>query len=92
MAIVKGTYFKEIKRRRKMALVTEIKRQALERETKHTEADCTYDVIEVDGKRFLQLDTYGSAQREIKGKKSQSLRLSPEAIAHLKKIFLQHDL
>lgn len=75
-----------------MAIVTEIKHQALERESRHTEVECTYDVIEADGKKFLQLDTYGSAQREIKGKKSQSLRLSPEAIAHLKKIFLQHGL
>ncbi|TSK07497.1 MAG: methionyl-tRNA formyltransferase [Geobacter sp.] len=66
--------------------------QSLERESKHTKVDCTYDVILVDGKKYLQLDTYGSAQREIKGKKSQSIRLSPEAIEQLKKIFLQNNL
>ncbi|MBJ6802716.1 hypothetical protein [Geomonas propionica] len=75
-----------------MAIVTKITRQSLERESKHTVVDCTYDVIEVEGKRYLQLDTYGSAQREINGKKSQSIRLSPEAIEQLKKIFMQNNL
>lgn len=75
-----------------MAIVTEITHQSLERESKHTEVDCTYDVILVDGKKYLQLDTYGSARREIKGKKSQSIRLSPEAIEQLKMIFMQNNL
>ncbi|MBU5615412.1 hypothetical protein [Geomonas azotofigens] len=75
-----------------MAIVTELIHQPLERESRHTEVACTYAVIETDGKKFLQLDTYGSAQREIKGKKSQSVRLSPEAIAQIKKIFVQHGL
>ena len=75
-----------------MAIITEITHKSLERESKHTEVDCTYDVIQIDGKKYLQLDTYGSAQREIKGKKSQSIRLSPEAIEQLKKIFLQNSM
>ena len=49
--------------------------------------DCTYSVFE-DGKgnKYLQIDTYGSKSRKIPGKKSQSIRFSPEAIEQLKEI------
>ncbi len=36
--------------------------------------------------KYLQIDTYGSATRKIPGKKSQSIRFSPEAIDQLKEI------
>jgi hypothetical protein len=76
-----------------MALVKNITHQPLERESKHTDVECTFDiVIDSDGCKCLQLDTYGSNQREIKGKKSQSLRLTPEAIAQLKSIFANYGL
>ncbi len=76
-----------------MALVKNITHQPLERESKHTDVECTFDVvIDSDGRKCLQLDTYGSNQREIKGKKSQSLRLTPEAIAQLKSIFADYGL
>lgn len=70
-----------------MAIVREIKRIELERDSKHTEVDCTYAIVEgQDGQKFLQLDTYGSATREIPGKKSQSIRFTAEAIRQLKTI------
>jgi hypothetical protein len=76
-----------------MALVKNITHQPLERESKHTDVVCTFDVvIGADGSKCPQLDTYGSNQREIKGKKSQSLRLSPQAIAQLKIIFAKYGL
>ena len=76
-----------------MALVKNITHQPLERESKHTDVECTFDVVtSADGHKCLQLDTYGSNQREIKGKKSQSLRLAPEAIAQLKNIFAKYGL
>jgi len=51
---------------------------------KHTEAECTYYVIRGPrGEKFLQIDTYGSTHRKMPGKKSQSLRFSPEALAQL---------
>jgi hypothetical protein len=76
-----------------MALVKNITHQPLEIESKHTDVECTFDVvIGADGSKCLQLDTYGSNQREIKGKKSQSLRLSPEAIGQLKSIFAKYGL
>ena len=69
-----------------MALVKELHEQALDRKTHHTEVECTYSIIKGDDGSFLQLDTYGSAKREMPGKKSQSIRLTTDAIAQLKKI------
>ena len=76
-----------------MAIVNKITHQALERDSVHSEVDCTYDVVTgKGGQRFLQLDTYGSKERKIKGKKSQSIRLSQAAINELKSIFNRHGL
>lgn len=76
-----------------MAIVKNIAHQVLERDSKHTEAECTFDVItDAKGYKYLQLDTYGSSSRQIRGKKSQSLRLAPEAVQQLKAIFLKYGL
>jgi len=76
-----------------MALVNKITHQPLERDSAHSEVECSYDVIEDrQGCRYLQLDTYGSKERQIKGKKSQSIRLSPEGIKRLKEIIKKHGL
>jgi hypothetical protein len=69
-----------------MAIIKKMERIELERDSRHTEVDCTYSVLESEGKKLLQIDTYGSKIRKIPGKKSQSLRFSPEAIRQLKEI------
>jgi hypothetical protein len=70
-----------------MAVVREIRFQALERESAHTEASATYTIVSTpDGAKYLQIDTYGSSDRAMPGKKSQSVRFSPTAIAQLKAI------
>lgn len=66
-----------------MATVRKLIRQELEKDSKHTEVNCTYSIVESDGKKYLQIDTYGSSTRKIPGKKSQSIRFSPEAIKQL---------
>ena len=69
-----------------MAIVKKMERIELERDSRHTEVDCTYFIFEDDnGNKYLQIDTYGSKKRKIPGKKSQSIRFSPEAIKQLKK-------
>jgi hypothetical protein len=74
-----------------MALVRKLEKKILERESKHTEAECTYSVVSDDsGEKYLQLDTYGSRHRQEQGKQSQTLRFSPEAIEQLK-IILQRE-
>ena len=69
-----------------MAIVRKMERMQLEHNSKHTEVDCTYSIVEDDGNEYLQIDTYGSASRKFPGKKSQSIRFSPEATMQLKAI------
>ncbi|WP_139285370.1 hypothetical protein [Acidovorax soli] len=75
-----------------MALVTELRTQPLQTVTKHSAVDCSYTVVAIDGQKFLQLDTYGSVERAIPGKKSQSLRFSPEVVQQLKQIIQENGL
>ena len=70
-----------------MALVKKITHQILGRDSAHKVVGCTYSLVTGDdGVKILQLDTYGSAERKMKGKKSQSIRFTPDAIEQLKKI------
>jgi hypothetical protein len=70
-----------------MAIVRTLERIEIERDSKHSEVKGTYAIIEdQSGTKYIQIDTYGSAIRKMPGKKSQSLRFSPEAIHQLKKI------
>ncbi|WP_199155463.1 hypothetical protein [Chromobacterium sp. ASV23] len=76
-----------------MAIVRDITHQPLERDSMHSEVECTYEIIrDMNGNIYLQLDTYGSKGRQMAGKKSQSIRLSQSAIDKLKTIFKQHGL
>ncbi len=70
-----------------MAIVTKMEEVSLQGTASHTYVDSTYSIVTDDkGVRYLQIDTYGSAQRQMPGKKSQSIRFSPEAIAQLRQI------
>ena len=70
-----------------MAFVTHLEHAPLEFEARHSDVEATYAwVKDSEGRSCLQIDTYGSAQRKLVGKKSQSIRLSPEAIAELREI------
>ncbi|MDP2402046.1 MAG: methionyl-tRNA formyltransferase [Actinomycetota bacterium] len=62
-------------------------KMVMDRQSRHTEADASYSVIvDETGRRLLQIDTYGSSDRQILGKKSQSIRFSPEALEQLREI------
>lgn len=69
-----------------MAIVRKLQKISLEKESRHTEVDATYSIIDEANEKFIQIDTYGSKTRQIEGKKSQSIRLSEEAITQLKEI------
>jgi hypothetical protein len=74
-----------------MAVVHRLERVTLEKDSPHTDVECTYSIVTDDqGRRCLQIDTYGSTTRKIPGKKSQSIRFAPEAIEQLKTL-LQQD-
>lgn len=67
-----------------VAIVRRLEHQKLEKGSAHTEVECTYSIVDDNKTRYLQIDTYGSTNRKIPGKKSQSIRFAPEAIAQLK--------
>ena len=74
-----------------MAIVRKLERKDLDRNVPHKEVECTYWVVTDDkGGKYLQLDTYGSSERKMPNKKSQSLRFSKEALDQLKDILTQH--
>ena len=70
-----------------MALVLKIDKGGIKQgNRKHKTVECDYFVVYDKGKNYLQLDTYGSKDRKILDKMSQSLRFSPEAIKQLKEL------
>jgi len=73
-----------------MAIVRKLERVSGLAEARHSEADCTYAIwTDEEGDRWLQIDTYGSRQRKLLEKKSQSMRFAPEAVAQLKRILAE---
>jgi hypothetical protein len=59
-----------------MALVKKLRPLRLTVNAKHAVTEATYSLVrEQSGELRLQIDTYGSKDRRIKGKKSQSIRL-----------------
>jgi hypothetical protein len=74
-----------------MAIVRHLEQQQLSVEARHSETDCTYSIVpDHQGRNYLQIDTYGSRDRKIAGKKSQSIRFAPEAIRELRLILDTH--
>jgi hypothetical protein len=74
-----------------MAVVHRLEHVTLEKDSPHTDVECTYSIVTDDqGRRCLQIDTYGSITRKIPGKKSQSIRFAPDAIEQLKTLLQQN--
>jgi hypothetical protein len=73
-----------------MATVRGFEPKELDHQSKHSEVEATICTVEVDGEKFIQIDTYGSVNRAIPGKVSQSLRLSRDAFEQLNKIGLKY--
>jgi hypothetical protein len=67
-----------------MALITGLTELQKDRNRVHGAVECGYTVFEECGERYLQLDTYGSPERKIPGKTSQSIRLNAESAARVK--------
>jgi len=49
----------------------------------HSECSGVIRAVEVEGEKFIQIDTYGSKDREFQNKLSQSLRLTEAAFNQL---------
>ncbi|WP_225627897.1 hypothetical protein [Streptomyces werraensis] len=61
-----------------MALINEFEPANSDVQRIHGPVTCGYRAFTVDGRRILQLDTYGSAERAILNKISQSVQLDAE--------------
>ncbi len=70
-----------------MALVRTLRHLSLEKAGAHLPVECTYSIVlDLQGRRCLQIDTYGSPGRKLPGKKSQSVRFTPDALRELRSI------
>jgi hypothetical protein len=69
-----------------MALITKLEQVNKERTSVHKQTDCTYTIFTENGIKYLQLDTFGSEDRQTPGKISQSIQFGPESISQLKEI------
>jgi hypothetical protein len=74
-----------------MALVCEFVRVNKDNNRVHGKVDCGYFSFTSSGRTYFQLDTYGSTDRKIPGKVSQSIQLdgdgARELVAILKRTF-----
>ena len=67
-----------------MAIVTNLELDDRQLKGRHpTEVTCRYLVDEIDGRKLLQLNTYGSEQREVPNKLSQTLQFDELAAKQL---------
>lgn len=69
-----------------MALIKEFQSVPSESQRLHGPVTCGYRAFDVDGRRILQLDTYGSTERKIPDKTSQSIQLDADSARELLKI------
>lgn len=67
-----------------VALITSFTEKKPERDTKHSEVEATWHIAEHGGLKYLQIDTYGSSERLLAGKVSQSIRLDARAANQLR--------
>ena len=56
----------------------------------HTDVAAKLRLIELNGEKFVQIDTYGSDERQEIGKQSQSVRLSKNAFDQLVELGCKH--
>ena len=65
-----------------------IKKVEKNRNTIHEKVHTTYTVFEMDGKRYVQFDTYGRIDRENPEKISQSIQLDKETASFIVKLLV----
>ena len=54
----------------------------------HGEVECGYAIFEAAGGRYLQLDTYGSSDRALPGKVSQTLQVDESSARELNRLLM----
>lgn len=72
-----------------MAFITEFTPASGDRGRRHSSCSAGWRVSEHDGVRVLQIDTYGSSERQDQGTISQSLQLDETRSADLLSVIRQ---
>lgn len=62
-----------------MARISSLESLILNRNSIHEPVEATYTSFSADGATYLQIDTYGSTHRQIRGKKSQSIQFDRDS-------------
>ena len=73
-----------------MAIIRNFDELELKTNARHSETHGGWSIQGQDGEKFLQINTMGSANREIPDKVSQTLRLSKEAVEQLAELARKH--
>jgi hypothetical protein len=74
-----------------MAVVRRLDLQVLEKDTPHTEVNCTYSIVsDAEGRRYLQVDTYGSNMRKSPARRASQYDLLPEAVEQSRAIIAEN--
>jgi predicted RNA-binding protein len=73
-----------------LATVRKFELKDLDRQAAHDDVATTVSLIEVNGEKMIQIDTYGSANRQMPGKVSQSLRLTKDVFDRLSELAQKH--
>jgi len=73
-----------------MATIRSLDLKVPERSLKQGDAKCSIILGDIDGQKFLQLDSYGSSGRQFVGKRSQSMRLTKSAFDQLVRLGQSH--
>ena len=73
-----------------MATVRDFAIEELTAVRPHDDVEASVKLVECNGERLLQIDTYGRPGRQMPGKTSQPLRLSEDAFRKLVELGLKH--
>lgn len=66
-----------------MALLSEFSKSDKQTHSVHGPTECGYSIFSAGDKKYVQLDTYGSPKRKLRGKISQTIQLDRTAARHL---------
>ncbi len=69
-----------------MARIDGLTRKEPQRTSVHARVDATFHLFEKDGMQILQIDTYGSSDRDAAGTVSQSIQFSGGGLTLLRDI------
>jgi len=69
--------------------LSNIKKIEKQRNTLHDKVYTTYTIFEMEGSKYIQIDTYGRIDRENPEKLSQSIQLDRETAKYLVNLLTQ---